>query len=471
MQVNGLKAAFHMPQAVLPKFKRKNGDGYWHPKNGEDDKGEEVTQGLPPGSPRFVFPVDEYKGCPANWMHGSSKASSYWLPVRSGCGMWIDLNYNYNHSHHVACVVSIQGVNPITGQQTKKLRLEQYRERCPVHDIEFGQERFCEMCNYKWDAQNYVASNCTPKGLLWIDGFRFADGVVRQYVFTKETCKGVAANVIGDERVFAIGIAFYLSKKPKAEAPIAPELTKPDGNYDWSNSYGGSSAKYSGDIATFKRVSIPLERRAKAGGKILTGFPPSNTISPSVSISDKDHSFQMKSSGNSLQLEEQTVIEQCAVEDVKMDVLAQNPQLLGVASPPPPAAGFPTDDSTSLQQSASGDACTNFDADYSMDEDHWIPTKPVVDLAPGEKLSPSDISGELVEKSPEEIEREMEKLEITAGARIRQRIYVDPEEPDFWQEEPAGFIYINYVDLETAEKILSAGQTKMAGSFLAGVNV
>ena len=88
-----------------------------------------------------------------------------------------------------------------------------------------------------------------------------------------------------------------------------------------------------------------------------------------------------------------------------------------------------------------------------------------------EKISPSDVSGELIEKTPEEIENEMEKLEITAGAKIRQRIYVDPEDLDFWQEEPAGFIYINYVDLPTAEKIFSVGRKEMAGSFLAGVNV
>jgi len=67
MKVNDLKAAFHMPEALTPKINKETG--------------EEKVQGLPPAAPRFVFPVEEYSACPSNWMHGSSKASSYWLPV------------------------------------------------------------------------------------------------------------------------------------------------------------------------------------------------------------------------------------------------------------------------------------------------------------------------------------------------------------------------------------------------------
>jgi hypothetical protein len=428
MQVNGLKAAFHMPNALIPKFKNKNG-GNWHLSQGEENKAEEIVQNLPPGNPRFVFPVDEYH-CPANWMNGSVKASSYWLPVRAGCGMWLDFNYNYLHSHHVACVVSIQGINPITGQKTKNLHIEQYREKCPIHKTEFGQDRYCEKCEYKWAAQNYVSSNCTPKGLLWIDGFKFADGIVRQYVFTKETVKGVANQIIGDERVFAVGIAFYLSKEPKKVEPLAPELT--DANYS------SGSINYS-------------------SGSILKGFTPSNKINPSIKVDNsyKSHGQNLNCSvpkikravsqhQNSIRLRDTNDFVD-ALHQQKLETMSQNPQLLGIQ-----------------------DSCTDFD--YGEIAKGGTVRDENIDIAPNEKLSPSDIDGEIREKSPEEIEKEMEKLEITAGARIRQQIYLDPESPEFWRDEPEGLIYLNYCSIEDAEKIMKNGRKERAGSFMSALS-
>jgi hypothetical protein len=567
MNVNGLKCAFHMPAALLPKFK-KNPDG---------SNGDELVQNLPKGSPRFAFPVDEYPACPTSWMNGSAKASSYWLPARPGCGMWLDFNYNYEHSHHVAVVVSIQGVNPITGQQTKALRLEQYRDKCPVHDLPFGQDRFCEQCGYKWDAQNYISNNNTPRGLFWMDGFRGEDGVVRQYLFTEETCKGVASNIIGEDRVFAIGIAFYLSKEPKTVKPLAPELAA-------YNEYKGTSSFFSGNL--------------------LKGFPPSNTISPSVRITDKD-----------------------LTSTEKIKVMGENPQLLGVgvtcpdaipdvrntplktydAGGPPPTfppiqfgkapeslkiefgdaptvdvnfpseikcSGIPSEIKCSMPTPPPVDVnippdvpAGRWAAPSDKNEDCWLPTHPnpqqdlrgssehhnairlrdsndFTDLsatinrnsrvykeiakggtlndtmsdndiatfkrvslkggaAAGNKLKstsghsqqmnsdacattdfdveysktnfapneskPSDINSDLRELTPEEVESEMKKLEITAGARIRQRIFQDPEDPEFWQEQPCGMIYINYVDLKTAERILEAGHQRRSGSYLSSL--
>jgi hypothetical protein len=332
--------------------------------------------------------------------------------------MWLDFNYNYSHSHHVAVVVSIQGVNPITGQATKQLRLEQYRERCPVHDTPFGQDRFCEQCNYKWDGQNYISSNSTPRGLFWIDGFRHANGVVRQYIFTKESCKGVAAQVIGEDRVFAIGIAFYLSKEPKKVAALPEQNTWKLGDSSHTKFMNGqhlnkNSRTYS-DIATFKRISTT---GGASAGRVVKGFPPSNTISPGVRISDQEDLW-----------------------------LPQKPVPSKIECSMPPV------ESLSCGVACGGMAdTTDFDTmEYS-------------------KSSPSDIQNEVHKKTPEEIEQEMEKLEITAGAKIKQRIYLDPEEPGFWQEEPAGFIYVNYVDIETAEKIMAAGRKERAGSFLSAM--
>lgn len=588
MKVNDLQCAFHMPPALMPKFRRKNSKVLWDSKDDIEDRGEEIVQNLPPGAPRFAFSVDDYPACPPNWMHGSGKASSYWLPARPGCGMWLDFNYNYEHSHHVAVVVSIQGINPITGQKTNGLRLEQYRENCPVHNTPFGQNRFCEECGHEWDAQNYISTNTTPRGLFWIDGFRGGDGEVRQYVFTEETCKGVAAGIIGEDRVFAIGVAFYLSKEPKAVKPLAPEIAA----YE---QYKGASSWTSHNYSSGK----------------LKGFPPSNTISPSVKITDPNDIATFKRISIPLErrnVEGAGVAAPDAISDAKLQIMAENPQLLGIpsqinvtpgmipstiqcsvptdlnvpplvmpcidttkdyshvakggtlrdsswanksdnsdhpnlsnpyvpstpaAAPPPDIKfgpgpnidkinfgeadatnknsrkyqrlemlsssghqmvmkdGYPQDDATSLQQLADGDS--NLDIFYSsqigpdgkeysmetgavLDPDSFAPRKgacaspfkKTLEFAPNE-TSPSEIGHDLKERTPEEIESEMKKLEITAGARIKQRIFQDPEEPEFWQKEPAGFIYINYVDLATAEKIMAAGKHSRSGSYLSSL--
>ncbi len=69
MRVNGLTASINLPPA---------------PEGG----GVHV---LPPYSPQAVYVVDEYE-CPANWMHGSAKAASYFLPVWKDKHLWFGLS-------------------------------------------------------------------------------------------------------------------------------------------------------------------------------------------------------------------------------------------------------------------------------------------------------------------------------------------------------------------------------------------
>lgn len=199
MQINGLFAAIHMPNAP-------QGNGVY---------------GLPPAEPQRVYKVDEYPACPTNWMNGSDIASSYFVPIATGKHLWLDFNMNIRHQHHVAVVMSVQGINPITGQPTTQLRLEQYRTNCPIHNAPFKQDRFCEQCGYMWPAQNYLTTVSVPSGLFWIDGFRAQNGEIRGFLTTEETARGVATQLIGDNRVFAIGMAFYLSKEPKPKPVIA----------------------------------------------------------------------------------------------------------------------------------------------------------------------------------------------------------------------------------------------------------
>jgi hypothetical protein len=169
--------------------------------------------GLPPYARIKGHAVEDYPACPASWPKGPS---SYFVPIEEGMGMWLDLNVLSKHPHDVAAVLSIQGINPLTGRKAAKLDLERYPDDPSVEAWLRGY-------------QNYLSTVVTPMGQLWIDGFRGTDGTVRQYVFTKDESRGVAAQLIGVDRVFAIGIALFLSKapKPKREVVHVPGLAVP----------------------------------------------------------------------------------------------------------------------------------------------------------------------------------------------------------------------------------------------------
>jgi hypothetical protein len=209
MSVNGLSVVLNMPPALKQRFVG----------------GKEVAQELPPYNVRPAFKVDDYEAAPANWMRGGPDAASFFVPVREGHGLWLDFNANHAHTHHVAVVISVQGINTISGLEAHDPFLEQYRERCPKHDKPLGEGRFCEECGYMWNPQNYLAGNATPRGMFWLDGFWAEDGVTRQYILTEDELRGVASQVIGDKAVFAIGIAFFLSKEPKP-VPKIPDIMR-----------------------------------------------------------------------------------------------------------------------------------------------------------------------------------------------------------------------------------------------------
>lgn len=203
MNVNGLKAILNLPDAP---------------------KGEDIVHGLPHYNPQTFYRVDDYPACPTSWMNGSSKAGSFFFPLYLNRHLWLDFTQNSSNPKYVAIVISVQGINPVTGQPSKILRLEQYKDNCPIHNIPFKGERLCESCNYRWPPKNYLSSSVdTP---LWIDGWRLEPGKIRGFLITEEMIKGVAAQLIGDERVWAIGVAFYLSRNPR---PVPPFFPRPSG--------------------------------------------------------------------------------------------------------------------------------------------------------------------------------------------------------------------------------------------------
>jgi len=195
MRNNKLTCGFNMPEALSGKS----------------------SFGLPPYAKRMPYLVDEYPACPQNWMRSEGRTKSFFVPVEEGKGMWLDFNECSSHTHEVAIVISVQGINPITGLPCNDPQLEQYIDECPKHKIKFGPDRYCKECDFRWTKQNYICTNATPFGSFWIDGFKAADGIVRQYILTAEKMRGVASNVIGKDRVYAIGLSFFLSKEKKPE--------------------------------------------------------------------------------------------------------------------------------------------------------------------------------------------------------------------------------------------------------------
>ena len=100
---------------------------YWMKSNGmfvglntpDALKSEELDQSLPPYMRRAGRLVDKYPASPTKWMKSEGRVASYFVPVTEGSGMWLDFNKNAKHTHDVAIVISIQGVNPLTGLPCK----------------------------------------------------------------------------------------------------------------------------------------------------------------------------------------------------------------------------------------------------------------------------------------------------------------------------------------------------------------
>lgn len=169
----------------------------------------DIVHGLPPGTPRPVYFVDEFVDAPPNWVGGPG---SFVVPVSRNKGLWFD--WTKNDSYNTAVLPTVKGANPITGVQTVGFHLERYENKCPKHNVPFQADLYCPECDYKWPPQNYVTSPNT----LWWDGFRNADGEVRQFFFTEDMMRDAASGLIGkDKTVPAFGFAFYSPKERRKQ--------------------------------------------------------------------------------------------------------------------------------------------------------------------------------------------------------------------------------------------------------------
>lgn len=187
----------------------------------------EALHALPPFAETEAYPVEAFPACPPNWEKGGPSDKAFFVEVQKGQGLWLNFNGCRQHTHEVAALISIQGINPITGKPVATPAMEQYQEGDTP--------------------QNYLSTTGTPHGHFWLDGFRGADGEVRQYVFTEETLRGIASQVIGDARSFSIGVAFFLSKTAK---PIVAQRTRGFSEpFNWGEKLGGNHgpADFPGD--------------------------------------------------------------------------------------------------------------------------------------------------------------------------------------------------------------------------------
>lgn len=347
MNVGRLSCVLNMPDALKSQGEGEN----------------EIAWNLPPYRPRAVYLVDEYPACPAEWMRSSGRTKSYFVPIKEGKGMWLDFNQCLGSvPQHVAVVVSVQGINAVTGQPCSDPALEQYRDECPKHKKAFGPDRLCKECNFKWPKQNYLASTGTPQGAFWLDGFRAEDGHIRQYVFTAQEARGVAKAIIGERRVHALGISFFLGKETRPQPQVMARRL-------FDSGHSGTKLCCAGlDDGVY-------------GSKGLSG-----------------------SSGD-----EGMITYSASVDSITLGANAL------------------------MERSMTATASLG-----------------------REKLSaPRRRQAEPVP---------VKKLEVAAGAKIRQQIYDDPQDLDYWQKEPEGLIIVNYCSEQEAQRIIAAGKVNLAGS-------
>ena len=188
-----------------------------------------------------VVDFDRDNALPQNWERGDVNKTAGFVGVSSDRELWFDFNANHQHTHDVAVVVSIQGMNALTGKPIEVTRLEQYQNVCPIHEEPFGEGRFCKVCGHTWPNQNYIAGPAQG-GNFWIDGWRTLDGAIRQFVFSEAgEGRGVAEQVMGASRSHAIGFAFYLSVNPK---PVIPSGQRRRGGGGFESKAIGSSSPF-----------------------------------------------------------------------------------------------------------------------------------------------------------------------------------------------------------------------------------
>lgn len=397
MQSGQLHVGFNMPEALV---------------------GDQVHS-LPPYRRRKSFLVDEYPACPENWPRSQGSLTSFFVPVVEGKGMWLDFN-DLSTPYELAIVVSVQGVNAVTGMPVEDVYLEQYREECPKHKVKFGPHRFCEKCGYRWPKQNYVSSAGTPSGSLWLDGFRAADGIVRQYILTAEKIRGVAKHIVGERRVYAIGLSFFLSKE-KCRLRDRSPLRVGGGTtvMDW----GGGPVYGKGlDMGDNEQICYFSS----------TGDTSTDSIGGSLG---SEGTFSKGATKGSHSLYKMATV--------------------SCAAPAASASAAPTKGGGHSKWATKGlMKAKSFISDGVKSVQSQMPAADDDIQYASERTFERGITNPV----------QVKNLEVGAGEKIDQCVFDDPNDLDFYRKDPEAVIVINYCPEEDARKIIAAGKKDIVGS-------
>jgi hypothetical protein len=115
-----------------------------------------------------------------------------------------------------------------------------------------------------------------------------------------------------------------------------------------------------------------------------------------------------------------------------------------------------------------GDA--NYENQIKLNDGHSLENKHLISKplggavrccsAGGQTSQRESLAGKIeLNESSKEIEEnwgEEKKLEIAAGSQIKQNVYDDPNDVDFYENKPSGIIYINYTDKGTAKRLIKS---------------
>jgi len=371
---------------------------------------------LPPGTPIPVYPVDAFEKAPKAWVKG---AGSYVCPVEPDWGLWFD--WTMNASHDTAVIPSVKGMNPITGQKIEGLGLERYEKKCPVHDVEFvGDDYYCEECGYNWPPQNYV---CHPNTLWW-DGFRSADGTVRQFFFSQDDEKDIASAVIGKKNVVpAFGFCFYRAKKSRQPKGGSTRSVEFFANGSLSVNYSLSSS--APQAWTYPTKGIVTPEYASTKGVENYDYTVTSDCAP-VASSSFCHSGEVKTSG-------------------------------GIAGPPvaeAPVAGAEDDDSVEAQSIyLNQNKCSTGSDQTRFLKDHGVRC--------GSEPSPQSIAKA---KRAAKQSLEEKKVAVGGGAKIEQELKVDTmDKVTDWKKRPGGIIRLYFCFEPEFAKLVKGGVRKLKG--------
>jgi|GEM_PF-3270616 len=375
----------------------------------------ERTHPLPPGIPTPAYLVAPYEGCPSDWRR---TPDAFFVPIPlgpdgKGPGMWYDWRGNDHHTHDIAVVPSTTGLNPITGRKTDALRLEQYRERCPIHNIPFEGERFCKECNYRHPPQGYVSAPNT----LWWDGFRRADGTVEQFWLSDDVLRrDVGVAVLGADRVPAFGFAFFRAVNPKPQPWRAPRGGPESHGLSggWGNAYKRGGAVHAFAASPMMGIEVtPLH--APASPIAAAAFARRAPFAPEPT----DEGFEAGAAS-------------CAFVDdagASVDYTATCDSLAEPTEPPP-----------------------------ALSDDREVAAPPPIGASLGE------IRAEAIRRA----------VAVGRGARIEQTLASDHRALSEWQLRPAAVITVYFVPEQVAIAILNGPKRDIVGEaagYLAHVGV